>query len=906
MEKRETGQMGSVQPIRREMAGPFVVLASMIVAQLVAVSHAWSQDKAAPEKKASGRFEKRVFEDAAGAHHYQVFLPAGYDANRKYPVILYLHGADECGRNGVKPTEIGLGPFVRARAAEFPFIVVFPQCETIRGRRFLERWQSGAPDAERALKILDEVEKVYSVDRRREILTGWSMGGYGAWSLGAAHPQRWAAVVPVSGGGDVTRVAALKNVPVWAVHGPEDRIVFPQRSREMVKALTQAGGSVRFDEPDGEGHLVWRRVYDSQVLETWLGNPRGGLPAAGQTLVARGTRLPRELQEFVPAVDIAGAVYLRLGTPVIETIAASIPEVIPADLLNGTIEPIVVEEKARKIYEIRFDEITYKVELDAVELETLANGRVRARLALKNATVTIGETVVHKIDRKIKNGVVVKESRKFRAQTGPVEIQVAHGRSVVLEVQATPNVKDRKLRLKLEESALVIDEDQFDVLGPNLEGIRTKGLGVTPATIQRELRNGLYGRRELLSEQFQEMVVPRILAELEQQIDLAGSSDLFRSLWPLPVFQPRVRVWPEAVTIEKGGLSLAMGLTVAAADPSQAPKTPRQVVMVSDLVKKVPRTETMQVGFAPALLGPLTQMLIDADVARIDVRDAPELLVRGLGDRKSLAKVVPAVAGLPETTELRTELVLTRPVGVAPTGPSTSVARAPLRVHFEVPGAQLIVGTRTGGAEADWKPLAVFDVSLTHIATATLKPPMMDERQLKIDFSAAPKITMKGRFAAGATVKNRLLNTDVYRDQFETAWRAFAADALQATVAVTDFQFGAAKLRLRDIGWQPPLMYIEFSSLQKVTISNRSTQQVEFVTRRSGKPWSSPVRLAAGQTRRIPTRQPLTFRRLVDGVERLYTLKPGSRSEFRIPEPGQPPQLFRLPVLAPAGKPAKP
>ncbi|GIS58594.1 MAG: hypothetical protein CM1200mP2_08190 [Planctomycetaceae bacterium] len=86
------------------------------------------------------------------------------------------------------------------------------------------------------------------------------MGGYGAWSLAMAHPDRWAAVVPVSGGGDTTRVAAVKNVPIWVFHGPQDRIVYPERSREMVAALKKAGGRVRYDEPKSEAHGVGSRL----------------------------------------------------------------------------------------------------------------------------------------------------------------------------------------------------------------------------------------------------------------------------------------------------------------------------------------------------------------------------------------------------------------------------------------------------------------------------------------------------------------------------------------------------------------------------------------------------------------------------------------------------------------------
>mgnify|MGYP002020987877 FL=1 len=171
----------------------------------------------------------------------------------------------------MKPVQIGLGPYVRARSAKYPFIVIFPQCETTRGRRFLERWKAGSPDAIRALKILDQVEKDYSVDRSREILTGWSMGGYGAWSLAMTHPDRWAAVVPVSGGGDTTRVATLKNVPIWAFHGEKDETIPIKRTEMMIEALKAAGaGNVRFTVYADAGHDSWTETYGNPELYEWF------------------------------------------------------------------------------------------------------------------------------------------------------------------------------------------------------------------------------------------------------------------------------------------------------------------------------------------------------------------------------------------------------------------------------------------------------------------------------------------------------------------------------------------------------------------------------------------------------------------------------------------------------------
>lgn len=801
-------------------AWPWLVMIALIAVTAPFVSLASAQEKAQksqPENRPTGRFVEKVYEDDGGTHNYQVFLPAGYDANRRYPVIMYLHGADECGRDGIKPTQIGLGPYVRARAAEFPFIVVFPQCETIRGRRFLERWQAGSPDARRALRILDEVEKDYSVDRSREILTGWSMGGYGTWSLAIAHPKRWAAVVPVAGGGDETKVAAVRGTPVWAIHGPEDRIVYPEQSRRMVAALKRAGGRVRYDEPRDEAHSVWQRVYDSAVLETWLQDPRRPLPAKSAVLVARGTKLPADLSPFVPVAHISGAAYLRIGTEVLDAIATAIPSAIPKDIISGTLEPLVFKdvEGKKKYYEATLDEISYKGEIQSASLETRADGSLLARLSLRNLTVKFGRTVIDKVkldDKKV-NGqrVYFEKDRDRKYSTGLTEIRVAHERPVVLEIVVRPIIEDRRARLSLVKSSFSIDEDQFVVVGPDKSAIEASGLfkGLKQNRVYDEIVNGLSAQRGLFEEKVRD-VVPLLLEELEARLDFADSSDLFRSLWPLPVFQPRVRIWPEALIVRKDGLSVAIGMTVAAPDPDKAPRKPRELTLVKDLINQIPRTKNMRIGFAPALLQPLTSLLIESGVARVDVRDTPEELVRQLGSRSQLVKVIPSLAALPATTDVRTELVLTRPIAVIPSDASPSAARAPMNFRFSVPGAELVVSTRESRDGSVWKPLAIFGVTLDHTATMQLLPPGKGERRLQVGFAAPPQITIVGRWATGVTVADRTLHNDVFRGQFDRAWRSFATKALEATVSVSDFQFGEISLPLFDIGWSSPMMYVEF------------------------------------------------------------------------------------------------
>ncbi len=221
-------------------------------------------------------FLDKVHAEPGGAEfRYVVFVPHGYDGAKALPVILFLHGSGQTGTDGRKQLTVGLGPAIKAREKDFPFLAVFPQAR--KGG-----WGAGAPDGRLALAILAEVEKAYAVDGERVYLTGVSMGGAGTWSLAAAHPRRFAAIVPVCASGDPRQAARLKDAPCWCFHGDADEVVKVKQSRDMIWAIRQAGGEPRYHEYPGVGHACWDRVYATPDLYEWLLGQRRGPDGTGR------------------------------------------------------------------------------------------------------------------------------------------------------------------------------------------------------------------------------------------------------------------------------------------------------------------------------------------------------------------------------------------------------------------------------------------------------------------------------------------------------------------------------------------------------------------------------------------------------------------------------------------------
>lgn len=120
------------------------------------------------------------------------------------------------------------------------------------------------------LEVLGKLQKEFSIDDKRLYLTGLSMGGYGTWDLLARHPDMFAAAVPVCGGGDESMAAKMKDVPIWCFHGGADPTVPTQRSRDMIKAIKDAGGNPKYTEYPGVGHNSWDKAYSEKELPAWL------------------------------------------------------------------------------------------------------------------------------------------------------------------------------------------------------------------------------------------------------------------------------------------------------------------------------------------------------------------------------------------------------------------------------------------------------------------------------------------------------------------------------------------------------------------------------------------------------------------------------------------------------------
>jgi predicted esterase len=225
-------------------------------------------------------FRFRAVEDSGGRRtNYALFVPGDYRGDTPYPLILFLHGQGDAGTEGRQYLNVGLPRIIEQSRDSHGFIVVCPQ-----GRTGI--WSPESEDAEQAMTILEAVQGEFNVDPKRIILTGLSSGGTGTWFLAARHPDRWAAIVPVSSAIDRRLAPEIRHIPCWCFHNCNDEPGYYHKyhaygssvelPRQLIRAIVEAGGSPRYTEFLGIGdtHNAWDAAYTMPELYDWLAKQR--------------------------------------------------------------------------------------------------------------------------------------------------------------------------------------------------------------------------------------------------------------------------------------------------------------------------------------------------------------------------------------------------------------------------------------------------------------------------------------------------------------------------------------------------------------------------------------------------------------------------------------------------------
>lgn len=242
---------------------------------------------ACPMLARAQNFEARLFLRHGDTLPYRILLPENYDPQKKYPLILFMHGAGERGNDNEKQLTHGRKLFLDETARKkYPAIVIFPQCAAKNTWAVMDLPKDSAfkwslikfpadvpPTKPSALlhQLMDSLIASGTVDTRRLYVGGLSMGGMGTFDMLARYPKRFAAAFPICGAGNETLSSRYaKNTAVWIFHGSDDRVVPPNSSRLFYSNLRKEGADVKYTEYPGVGHNSWDNAFAEPELLPWL------------------------------------------------------------------------------------------------------------------------------------------------------------------------------------------------------------------------------------------------------------------------------------------------------------------------------------------------------------------------------------------------------------------------------------------------------------------------------------------------------------------------------------------------------------------------------------------------------------------------------------------------------------
>lgn len=207
----------------------------------------------------------------------RLLKPQILEKGQLYPLLVSLHGAGERGNDNQRqlkylPQKLAQSPWID----QYPCFLLAPQCPLEMNWSAPANRLEATENNDQSLlvqihQMIQNVSNEYPIDQRRIYITGYSMGGFGTWSMIDRYPETFAAAVPICSGGKPDTVSRFAQLPIWVAHGDADQIIPVERSRLMVDALRKAGGDPIYKELPGVNHDSWTPTYEeTSGMLAWL------------------------------------------------------------------------------------------------------------------------------------------------------------------------------------------------------------------------------------------------------------------------------------------------------------------------------------------------------------------------------------------------------------------------------------------------------------------------------------------------------------------------------------------------------------------------------------------------------------------------------------------------------------
>jgi len=219
---------------------------------------------------------------------YRLLLPDNYNKKKKYPLLIFLHGAGERGTDNELQLPHGAELFLDQQVrSKYPAFVVFPQCPIDSTWAFLNPrtpgsytldiyHEDGPLNQQQVLlrTLMKDLQSDYGIDSKRIYVGGLSMGGMGTFDLVRNNPETFAAAFSICGGAHPLIASKLKTPKWWLFHGEDDTVVPVEHSEAMHAALKKVGAETKLTLYPGVNHDSWTPALAEPDFLSWLFNQK--------------------------------------------------------------------------------------------------------------------------------------------------------------------------------------------------------------------------------------------------------------------------------------------------------------------------------------------------------------------------------------------------------------------------------------------------------------------------------------------------------------------------------------------------------------------------------------------------------------------------------------------------------
>jgi len=207
-------------------------------------------------------FNKNINDDLRWkcGYSYIIDIPKKFKKNKKYPLVIFLHGGIDANQKKFLLREGQRKSFYMNE--EDPYIIAAP---------IKLGWDW---DPKKIIDIIQDISKNIKIDKNRIHLTGLSMGGRGTFIIAAEYPEIFASIMALSPHHTpysyLSLINKIKDLPILISHGNMDTTSSYEIAEEMYKGLKKMGSRVTFKSRIGFGHWGWESFYSNRKNISWL------------------------------------------------------------------------------------------------------------------------------------------------------------------------------------------------------------------------------------------------------------------------------------------------------------------------------------------------------------------------------------------------------------------------------------------------------------------------------------------------------------------------------------------------------------------------------------------------------------------------------------------------------------